>query len=107
MAVVCFTTPITSVVPSSVRKAVVNSWGHPADSVWKSIFPRATWPLLVAQKASDDGHSTGRPAAVEQDKAQGAETKQGDVFGGPPSVRAQRGRYRRWRTRNVCGCTAR
>ena len=25
-AVVCFTTPITSVVPSAERKAVVNSW---------------------------------------------------------------------------------
>jgi hypothetical protein len=37
---------MTSVVPSSVRKAVVNSWGYPADSVWKSIFPGTTWPLL-------------------------------------------------------------
>ena len=54
MAVVCFITPITSVVPSSVRKAVVNSWGHPADSVWKSIFPSATWPLLVAQKEGNE-----------------------------------------------------
>jgi hypothetical protein len=27
---VCFTTPITSVAPSSVRKAVVNGWGHPS-----------------------------------------------------------------------------
>src|SRR6266550_1420292 len=35
------------------------------------------------------------------------ETKQGDVFSGPPGVGAQRGRYRRWRTRNVCGRTAR
>src|SRR4029077_17191733 len=104
---VCFTTPITSVVPSPVRKAVVNSWGHLADSVWKSIFPRATWPLLVAQKASNDEHSTGRPSAVKQDNAQTPETKQGDVFGGPSCIRAQRGRYRRWRTRNVCGRTAR
>ena len=48
---VCFVPPITSVVPSSVRNAVVNGWGHPADSVWKSAFPGAAWPLLVAQKA--------------------------------------------------------
>jgi len=41
-------TPITSVVPGSVRKAVVNSWIDPADSVWKSIFWCAAWPLLAA-----------------------------------------------------------
>jgi hypothetical protein len=45
-------TPITSVVPGSVRKAVVNSWTDPADSVWKSIFWCAAWPLLAAQKGS-------------------------------------------------------
>jgi hypothetical protein len=86
VAVVRFTTPITSVVPSSVRKAVVNSWGHPTDSVWKSIFPSATWPLLVAQKASNDGHFIGRSTAVKQDNAQTPETKQGDVFSGSPRV---------------------
>ena len=37
---VFFRTPIISVVPGSVRKAVVNSWGNPTDSVWKSIFVR-------------------------------------------------------------------
>ena len=74
---VCFTTPIISVVPSSVRKAVVNSWGNLADSVWKSIFPSATWPLLVARKASNDGHSTGRASAVEsrQSPKAGDETR--------------------------------
>jgi hypothetical protein len=89
-----------------VRKAVVNSCGHPADSVWKSIFPRAIWPLLVGQKESNEERSTGRPSAVEQDNAQTSETKQGDVLGGPPGVRAQYGRYRRGCTRNDCGRTA-
>ena len=46
-------TPINSVVPSSMRRAVVNSWCKPTDSVWKSIFDCAAWPLLAAQKASN------------------------------------------------------
>ena len=46
-------TPITSVAPSSVRRAVVNSWRNPTDSVWKSTFDCAAWPLLAAQKASN------------------------------------------------------
>src|SRR6202451_3888624 len=47
------TTPINSVAPSSMRRAVVNSWGNPTDSVWKSIFDCAAWPLPAAQKASN------------------------------------------------------
>jgi hypothetical protein len=45
-------TPIISVAPSSVRRAVVNRWRKPTDSVWKSAFDCAAWPLLAAQKAS-------------------------------------------------------
>jgi hypothetical protein len=48
--------PDNRAVPSPIRKTVVNSWGHSTDSVWKSIFPSATWPLLVAQRASNDIH---------------------------------------------------
>jgi len=66
---VCFVPPITSVVPSSVRNAVVNGWGHPADSVWKSAFPGAAWPLLVAQKAGNDEHSTRRASQSRATKS--------------------------------------
>jgi len=36
-----------------VRRAVVNSWRKPTDSDWKSTFDCAAWPLLAAQKASN------------------------------------------------------
>ena len=43
----------------------------------------------------------------KQDNIQTPGTKQGDVFGRPADIRAQRGWQRRWRTRNVCGRAAR
>jgi hypothetical protein len=39
--------------------------GHPADSVWKSIFACATWRLLEAQKASHHEQATSKRCAAE------------------------------------------
>jgi len=100
------TTPINSVAPSSMRRAVVNSWGNPTDSVWKSIFDCAPWPLLAAQKASKPVKNRHDGNVQPREKAQAAETKQRDVFGRPAGVGAECSRYRRWRTRNVCGRTS-
>jgi hypothetical protein len=38
VSVLGFRTPNNSVAPSSVRRAVVNSWRKPTDSDWKSTF---------------------------------------------------------------------
>src|ERR1700683_2984305 len=80
------TTPITSVALSSMRRALVNSWGNPTDSFWKSIFDCASWPLLAAQKASKpvkNPHDGNVQPRKTKPKAQAAETKQRDVFGRP------------------------
>jgi photosystem II stability/assembly factor-like uncharacterized protein len=37
----------------SCARAVVNSWCKPTDPDWKSTFDCAAWPLLAAQKASN------------------------------------------------------
>ena len=57
MSVVSFRTPNNSVAPSSVRRAVVNSWRKPTDSDWKSTFDGASkhmnYITLVARTAGD------------------------------------------------------
>src|SRR5580704_16965032 len=51
-------------------------------------------PLLVAQKASNDGHSARRLSADEQNKAQHRRRNKGMCFADHPVfVRAQRSRY--------------
>src|SRR4051794_37623500 len=89
-------TPITSVVPSSVRKAVVHSRVNPADSVWKSIFSCAAWPWLAAgrgkheQKEAVGNGRAKKEGAAEWCEVSPAEAKKGNGFRGPTRLGAPR-----------------